>query len=62
MWDPREGKAISTVEAHISPLQQVKWNPINGIYLITCGKDHKVKLFDIRKLNSGELNSFEGHG
>ena len=61
LWDPRSGKSIYTVEAHSSPLQQVKWNPINGIYLLTGGRDQKIKLFDIRKMNAGEVGCFEGH-
>ena len=41
-------------------VQQARWNPVNGIYLLTGSKDHQIKLFDIRNM-SGPVREFEGH-
>jgi len=41
IWDPRNnsGKSIMQLQAHNTTVQQAKWNPINGIYLLTGSKD-----------------------
>jgi polyadenylation factor subunit 2 len=52
IWDARSAssRSIFQVQAHNSTVLQTRWNPINGIYLLTGSRDMKVKLFDIRCL------------
>jgi len=38
----------------------VKWNPINGTYLLSGGRDYKMKLYDIRKIEK-EVKQFDVH-
>ena len=60
VWDPRSGKAASVIKAHNNTINQVRWNPVNGIWFLTGSRDHKIKVFDIRKIDI-EINQFEGH-
>jgi WD40 repeat protein len=38
----------------------VRWNPINGNWLLTGSRDCSVKVFDVRNLGK-EFNCFTGH-
>ena len=38
----------------------MKWNPVNGTYLLSGGRDYKIKLYDIRKIEK-EVKQFDGH-
>lgn len=46
----------------LSPLRtppKVKWNPINGNWLLSASRDHTIRLFDIRSMK--EPVSLQGH-
>jgi len=60
IWDARSAssRSIFQVQAHNSTVLQTRWNPINGIYLLTASRDMKVKLFDIRCLRKS-VNEFD---
>ena len=60
VWDPRNGKVVQMVKAHNNTINQVRWNPVNGNWLLTGSRDSKIKVFDIRNM-SQEVNCFEGH-
>ncbi|EGR27673.1 WD repeat protein, partial [Ichthyophthirius multifiliis] len=49
LWDPRVFESLAEISSHNQPVTTGKWHQ-NGTYFITGGKDHAVKLFDIRKL------------
>lgn len=38
----------------------MRWNPINGIYLLTGSRDNKIKMYDIRNMKN-EVKDFDGH-
>jgi polyadenylation factor subunit 2 len=44
---------------HLNQVASLQWN-MNGWWLLSGAKDHKVKLVDIRKMNR-ELATFGGH-
>ena len=41
-------------------MQQARWNPVNGNYLLTGSKDQKIKLYDLRNMKQ-EDKEIEGH-
>lgn len=51
VWDPRGGKVIHLMKAHNNTINQVRWNPLNGNWFLTGSRDHKIKVFDIRKMH-----------
>ncbi|CAI4232826.1 unnamed protein product [Auanema sp. JU1783] len=58
LWDPKSGQCLSTIQDHKSSVMAVEWN-MNGNWLLTGGRDHIVKLYDIRIMK--EMNSYRGH-
>lgn len=62
IWDPRNHteKSLFQLQPHTNSVEQVKWNPINGNFLLSGSKDQKIKLFDIRNLKEA-LKEFHGH-
>ncbi|BES89174.1 Hypothetical protein NTJ_01981 [Nesidiocoris tenuis] len=59
LWDPKTGTSLATIHAHKSTVMDVKWNS-NGNWFVTASRDHLLKLFDIRNLNT-EVQVFRGH-
>lgn len=65
---PQNGPAPACIDVFLLPqsfrhghkntVLDIKWNQ-NGKWLLTCGKDQVIKLYDIRKLE--ELQTFKGH-
>jgi polyadenylation factor subunit 2 len=53
IWDPRTqtSKSIFRLDLHQNEVSRVRWNPVNGIYLLTGSRDSKIKLFDIRAMD-----------
>lgn len=45
--------------SRVSDVPQVKWNPINGNWLLSASRDHTIRLFDIRSMK--EPLSLQGH-
>ncbi|CAJ0605187.1 unnamed protein product [Cylicocyclus nassatus] len=58
LWDPRTGDCLTTLQDHKSSVMAVDWNR-NGNWLLTAGRDHLVKLYDIRCMK--EMYSYKGH-
>ncbi|XP_065225352.1 uncharacterized protein Wdr33 isoform X2 [Planococcus citri] len=59
LWDPRSGKSMATIHAHKATVMDIKWNQ-NGNWVATASRDHLIKLYDIRNLNT-DLQTFRGH-
>ncbi|XP_014293337.1 pre-mRNA 3' end processing protein WDR33 isoform X1 [Halyomorpha halys] len=59
LWDPKSGSSLATIHAHKSTVMDVKWNN-NGNWFVTASRDHLLKLFDIRNVNT-EVQVFRGH-
>ncbi|KAI3384090.1 hypothetical protein SNEBB_006443 [Seison nebaliae] len=59
LWDPRDKKRLMTLYCHKGTCVDLKWNRINGNWLLTGSRDHLIKLFDLRNL-SRELQTFRG--
>ncbi|KJH52014.1 WD domain, G-beta repeat protein [Dictyocaulus viviparus] len=58
LWDPRTGDCLTTLQDHKSSVMAVDWNK-NGNWLLTAGRDHLVKLYDLRCMK--EMYSYKGH-
>jgi polyadenylation factor subunit 2 len=56
LWDPRSGKDTNTMQPHNKTINQVRWNPINGNWLLTGSHDGSLKVHDIRVMK--EFNTF----
>jgi len=52
--------AHSPRHAHKNTVTDVKWNRINGNWLLTGSRDNLIKVFDIRNMRS-EMAVFRGH-
>jgi len=51
MWDVNIGKCVATIEnVHERLLYKIQYNTWNNL-LSTCGKDGKIKLFDLRTIS-----------
>lgn len=59
IWDPKSGKEIHHLLSHNNTINQVRWNPINGNWLLTGSRDQSLKVFDIRTMK--EFNVFQKH-
>ncbi|KAJ1666102.1 WD repeat-containing protein 33 [Coemansia sp. RSA 1813] len=57
IWDPRTTKALARLARHNNSITGLQWNPHNGNWLLSSGRDHCIKLFDVRKLKE-EIKSF----
>eukprot|EP00941_MAST-03F_sp_MAST-3F-sp1_P005086 g5086.t1 len=64
-WDPKAGECISTVHDHKNTVMRLEWNK-NANWLLTCSRDEKIRLYDIRKINQKgkgvPVYTYEGHG
>lgn len=66
-WDARVGTdpSIKVEKAHNADLHCVDWNPLEENFILTGSADTTVRLYDRRKLVSGDVGSplhiFEGH-
>ncbi len=58
LWDAKSGKNIQTLHGHKNTILCVEWNQ-NGNWLLSAGRDHLQKLFDLRTMS--ELQTFRGH-
>ena len=59
LWDPRTGKDVASMQPHNKTTSQVRWNPINGNWLLTGSHDASHKVHDIRIMK--DFNTFHGH-
>lgn len=58
LWDPKNGREIDTINAHNNIINRVRWNPINGNWLLTGSKDALIKIHDLRMYGKRELDMF----
>ncbi|KAJ5071748.1 wd40 repeat protein [Anaeramoeba ignava] len=58
-WDPSSGAFWGTFHNHKSTVTKVKWNLVNGYYLLSSSRDQLIKLFDIRMFK--EVQTYKGH-
>jgi WD40 repeat protein len=47
------------MQPHNKVINKVRWNPINGNWLLTGSQDMSLKIHDIRMMK--ELQHFQGH-
>jgi len=47
------------MQPHNKIINRVRWNPINGNWLLTGSQDASLKVHDIRVMK--EFNHFQGH-
>lgn len=59
LWDPRTGEDVHSMQPHHKTVSQVRWNPINGNWLLTGSQDHSLKVHDIRVMK--EFKTFQKH-
>jgi polyadenylation factor subunit 2 len=68
LWDPKTGKALTTLHGHKHTITGLKWNK-NGLiliyflrlgnWLLSSSRDCILRLFDIRTMK--EIRAFRGH-
>lgn len=61
LWDPRNGREIESLSPHNNTINQVRFNPVNGHWLLTGSRDCSLKLHDVRMLKPDGVRSFLGH-
>jgi len=66
IWDLRQNKPWCELRVEVSgaPVSDVKWNPVNGMHIITASGDDRspvLKLWDLRASMSMPLATLEGH-
>lgn len=66
IWDLRQNKPWCELRVEVSgaPVSDVKWNPVNGMHIMTASGDDRspvLKLWDLRASMSMPLASLEGH-
>ncbi|KAL7712790.1 Polyadenylation factor subunit [Entamoeba marina] len=59
IWDARTKEKVGIFSPHNNEINKVRWNR-NGKWFLTCSKDHKIKLHDIRMINQ-PLMTFSRH-
>ncbi|EKE41386.1 hypothetical protein ENUP19_0244G0004 [Entamoeba nuttalli] len=59
IWDPRLKEKVGMFSPHKTEINKVRWNK-NGKWFLTCSKDFKIILHDIRMFNK-PLMIFEKH-
>merc|ERR1739842_193234 len=60
VWDVRARQTIYTIPAHTGIITGVKYDTLNGQYLVTCSYDGSVRLWCHGSFQP--LRSLEGHG
>ncbi|CAL2030892.1 unnamed protein product [Caenorhabditis brenneri] len=58
IWDPKSGSCLATLQEHKSSVMAVEFNN-NGNWLLTGGRDHLVKMYDIRMMK--EMRTYRAH-
>lgn len=58
IWDPKTGSCLATLQEHKSSVMAVEFNR-NGNWLLTGGRDHLVKMYDIRMMK--EMKTYRAH-
>ncbi|CAB3411246.1 unnamed protein product [Caenorhabditis bovis] len=58
LWDPKAGTCLATLQEHKSSVMAVEFNK-NGNWLLTGGRDHLIKMYDIRVMK--ELQTYRAH-
>ncbi|CDH93484.2 pre-mRNA 3' end processing protein pfs-2 [Caenorhabditis elegans] len=58
IWDPKSGSCLATLQEHKSSVMAVEFNK-NGNWLLTGGRDHLVKMYDIRMMK--EMRTYRAH-
>lgn len=48
LWDVRTGNCEALIHGHKNGVLQVRWNTINGNWLLSCSRDNLVKVHDAR--------------
>ncbi|KAK3875520.1 hypothetical protein Pcinc_019618 [Petrolisthes cinctipes] len=48
LCDLRSGSSAHRLQGHVGPVQVTQWSPRNQHILVTGGKDHTVRLWDVR--------------
>lgn len=62
LWDPRLGTAeVESIQPHNNTINQVRFSPMNGNWLLSGSRDCSLKLHDIRMLKHEGLQTFLGH-
>jgi polyadenylation factor subunit 2 len=59
LWDAKSAKNVATLHGHKNTIFNIKWNRLNGNWLLSCAKDQLIKLYDIRFMK--DMHTFRGH-
>jgi histone-binding protein RBBP4 len=60
IWDTRQGKPVSAVQAHTAEVNSLSFNPYTEFILATGSTDSTVALWDLRKLTT-KMHSLDSH-
>lgn len=59
LWDAKSAKNVATLHGHKNTIFNIKWNRLNGNWLLSCAKDQLIKLYDIRFMK--DMHTYRGH-
>lgn len=59
LWDPKGGVEICSMYNHTNSISKIRFSD-DGKYMLTCGKDQMIKLFDVRSMKV--VQNYKGHG
>jgi len=50
LWDPRNGRCLTTLHGHKNTVSKTLFEPTNGVLLASCARDNTARVFDIRMM------------
>jgi polyadenylation factor subunit 2 len=50
LWDPRNGRCLTTLHGHKNPISKTMFEPVLGNLMATCARDHTARIFDLRMM------------
>lgn len=50
LWDPRNGRCLTTLHGHRSTIARTMFEPTEGQLLATCARDQIARVFDLRMM------------
>ena len=59
LWDPRNGRCLTTLHGHKNTVSKTTFEPHRGQLLATCARDQTARVFDLRMMR--DLCLLKGH-
>lgn len=50
LWDPRSGRCLTTIRSSKNQINRVVFDKFDGTLMATCGRDHIIRIFDLRMM------------